>query len=227
MDLPGVQSASFPSTLRPPGMAGLPVVPPPPPKNRPAQKDFAQAFSYGPPGTFEALERGFDQGPHTPGSQMSGTGQFGITPPTGPGPGIPGFPSPGGPPSGQRTPPPGPGPAIPGFPSPSGTPSGTMDRPGSGSLGALRQAQQQSLSEQVKAGTDRANKPPPPKSGSGANSRTGSRGSSPRASPAPPSAPAPTWAKSRPTSASSSSKVLPSPGKAPPMTPPGNPDAPV
>merc|ERR1719359_2406468 len=98
---------------------------------------------------------------------------------------------------------------MPGFPSP-GTPDRTLERSGTGSgtLGALRQQQQQSLSEQVKAGTDRANKPPPPRQapGSGPASRTGSRTGSPRtAPPAPPAAPPPVYSrpKSRPTSAGS------------------------
>merc|ERR1719465_257495 len=107
MDLPGVPSVSqnFPP-LQPPGVGGLPVVPPPPPKSRPGGRDFSGSFAMGPPGTLEPLERGYE-GQRTPTSQFSGTGQFGQTPPTGPGPMIPG------------TPPTGPGPMIPGFP-PSG-----------------------------------------------------------------------------------------------------------
>jgi len=89
-----------------------------------------------------------------------------------------------------QTPPTGPGPGF----------------AASGSLGELRQAQQQSLSEQVRAGTDRVNKPPPPPSapGSGPGSRSGSRpGSASGGAPPPPGAPAPAYSrpKSRPTSA--------------------------
>lgn len=178
-------------------MSGLPVAPPPPPpKSRPGGQDYARAFNIGGSGGVESIERGFDRGPHTPTSQFSGTGRLGSTPPTMPGPGFPGAPDQG-----------------PGFPSP-GSPDQPRSRPGSG-LSALRQQQQQSLSEQVKAGTDRANKPPPPSrspGGSGPGSRTGSRTTSPRMAPPPPQAAPPAYSrpKSRPTSAS----------KAPPSTPP-------
>jgi len=205
IDLPGLTSAGAASSLpplgpgAPPGLAhsGLPVVPPPPPpKNRggpPNARDFSNQFNIGGNGGIEPLERGFDRGPHTPTSVFSGTGQLGSTPPTNSMP--PGFPS-----------------------TPPRMPPGSPDRPLSGnSLGALRQAQQKSLSEQVKAGTDRANKPPPPSQapGSGPGSRTASRTGSPRSAagaPPPPTAAPPVYSrpKSRPTSAS----------KAPPSTPP-------
>lgn len=206
MDLPGVTSSAAakslpplgPNTGAPPGLAhsGLPVVPPPPPpKSRGPANNFANAFGHiGGVEGIEPLERGYDRGPHTPTSVLSGTGPMGQTPPN-----------------------------MPGFPSP-GTPERTLERSGtgSGSLGALRQAQQKSLSEQVKAGTqDRANKPPPPPQapGSGPGSRVASRTGSPRsaATPPPPAAPPPVYSrpKSRPTSAS----------KAPPSTPPGGPPA--
>jgi hypothetical protein len=211
MDLPGIGSASFPK-LRPPGIGGLPIVPPPPPKNRGAPlQDFAGAFSKAPPGGIEALERGFERKPgeFTPTSQFSGTGQFGQTPPTGPGPSLPGFP--GQSPSGRSTPTGGAGPGPP-------LADASMQRSGTGgSLGALRQTQQQSLSEQVKAGTAGAKPPPPP----GGGSRNGSRGGSPRSTATPPSGPPPPYSrpKSRPNSANSASK---GPGL-PPMTPPGGP----
>jgi len=205
MDMPGITSAGATNSLppfgpgAPPGLSnsGLPVVPPPPPpKNRGAPaRDFSGAFGHsnniGGIGGIEQLERGFDRGPNTPTSVLSGTGQLGSTPPT-----MPGLPS--------------------GFPSP----NQTLERSGTGgSLGALRQAQQKSLSEQVKAGTDRANKPPPPAQapGSGPGSRTASRTGSPRSAgaPPPPAAPPPVYSrpKSRPTSATSANK-------APPPTPP-------
>jgi hypothetical protein len=201
MDLPGIPSALGASSLPPlgpPGMGGMsniPVAPPPPPpKSRPGFQDYSNAFG-GSLGPVEQLPRGYDKGPLTPTSQFSGTGPLGTTPPTGPGPSFPGAP---------------------------GSPDQPMGRPGtagSGGLSALRQAQQQSLSEQVKAGTDRVNKPPPPPQapGSGPGSRTASRTGSPRAAPPAPSAPPPVYSrpKSRPTSAS----------KAPPSTPPGPPPA--
>jgi hypothetical protein len=205
MDMPGVPSGNLPPLLNTgPRMSGLPVAPPPPPpKSRPGTNDFANAFSLGnaSAGGIERLERGYDGGVQTPTSQFSGTGQFGMTPPVGP-PGAP---------------------DLPGFPAPGPPTPQSQSRPGSGSgtLGALRQQQQQSLSEQVKAGTDRANKPPPPRQapGSGPASRTGSRTGSPRiAPPAPPAAPPPVYSrpKSRPTSAGSKA----SPPKTPPKTPP-------
>jgi len=198
MDMPGQTSAGAVGSLppfgpgAPPGLAnsGLPVVPPPPPpKNRGAPPDFAQAFgNLGGRAGIEQLERGFDRGPHTPTSVLSGTGQLGMTPPTMPGPG---------------------------FPSPGQTLERSATGGSGGSLGALRQAQQKSLSEQVKAGTDRDNKPPPPPSrpGSGPASRTASRTGSPRSAgaPPPPGAPPPAYSrpKSRPTSAVSANKASP------------------
>lgn len=205
MDMPGVSSGGVGvlDGLPPIGgtnLASLGVAgpPPPPPKIRPSnqQRDFAGTFGQV-PGGMEALDRGYDNGPHTPGSVggLSGTGRLGATPPTMGQSGLPGFP---------------------GFqPGQSGNGSPSPGTPGSASLGAQRQQMQQSLSEQVRAGTDRANKPPPP--GSGPNSRSGSRGTSPRLAPPPPAAPAPGYSrpKSRPTSATSANK------SAPPTPPPG------
>lgn len=199
MDMPGVSSGSGVGVLEglPPigntNLASLGVAgpPPPPPRIRPQQRDFAGTFGQV-PGGMEALDRGYDNGPHTPVSVggLSGTGRLGSTPPTMGQSGLPGFP---------------------GFPGGGGIGSPSPGTPGSASLGAQRQQMQQSLSEQVKAGTDRANKPPPP--GSGPNSRSGSRGTSPRLTPPPPTAAPPGYSrpKSRPTSATSASKAPPTP----------------
>jgi len=199
MDMPGVSSGSGVGVLEglPPigntNLASLGVAgpPPPPPRIRPQQRDFAGTFGQV-PGGMEALDRGYDNGPHTPVSVggLSGTGRLGSTPPTMGQSGLPGFP---------------------GFPGNGGIGSPSPGTPGSASLGAQRQQMQQSLSEQVKAGTDRANKPPPP--GSGPNSRSGSRGTSPRLTPPPPTAAPPGYSrpKSRPTSATSASKAPPTP----------------
>lgn len=181
-DLPGMPgNAKYglpPLAPRSDGHSGLPVIPPPPPpaKSGPAQRDFSGAFGQGfsnSLGNIEPLERGYDRGPHTPTSVMSGrSGPLGATP--GPGAGLPSM---------ERL----------------TTPDQTLDRSGTGlgSLGALRQEHQKSLSEQVRAGTDRATKPPPPP-GSAQGSQTGTPRSA-GSGPSPPKTGPPAYSR-RPTS---------------------------
>jgi hypothetical protein len=221
---PGMRPNMLSAPLHPP-KSGLPLAPPPPPpfKAR-GMMDFSRDFNTGSLRNIEALQRGYEGG-STPKTELSGTGQFGETPL--------GMPQVGSTPlrtpdqtldrSGSSSmprpiagkgPPTQPG-SVSGMtpqpvnlppresvsPAASGPPSNRSQR----SLGALRQQQQASLSQQVKAGIQRhENAPPPP--GSRPQS-AGSKHSAPQ-----PTGPPPVGTRRRPTSASSkSSAVAPAP----------------